>query len=174
MFEKRDVSAVGSVARTVTAALRGVDMTSGRLLLADRHLGMLGGVHALLHDMFDAVVMVADERSLAAAVTEFNPDLVVMDLSLPQGRETDLAGRLLASYPGLRLIVLSVHEEVSVADGIMAVGSAGFVLKRAAGTDLLPAVRAALAGATYVSAAVRDGCILPKKCVADDPPEVTP
>jgi len=62
-------------------------MKSGRLLLADRHLGVLGGVHGLLHDLFDSVVMVADAQSLAEAVTDLGPDLVVMDLSLPVARK---------------------------------------------------------------------------------------
>lgn len=106
-------------------------MKSGRLLLADRHLGVLGSGHGLLHDLFDSVVMVADERSLAEAVTDLRPDLVVMDLSLPRGQGVDLAGRLLACHPGLRLVVLSVHDEALVADRLMASGVAGFVVKRA-------------------------------------------
>lgn len=133
-------------------------MKSGRLLLADRHLGVVGGAHALVHDLFDSVVMVADERSLAEAITELSPDLVIMDLSLPQGRETDLAGRLLASRPGLRLIVLSSHDEASVAEQLISAGVVGFVSKRAVGTDLLPAVQAVLAGGTYVSPTVHALC----------------
>ena len=71
------------------------------------------------------------------------------------GQEADLAGRLMATHPGLRLIVLSVHDEPSVADHLIAAGVAGFVVKRAAATDLVPAVRAVLAGGTYVSPAVQ-------------------
>jgi DNA-binding NarL/FixJ family response regulator len=130
-------------------------MKPGRLLLADRHLGVLGGAHGLLQDLFETAVMVADEQSLTDAVAVFRPDLVVVDLSLPGGQEGDLPGRLLATHPGLRLVGLSVHDEPSVADQLIAAGLAGFVLKRAAATDLVPAVRAALAGGTYVSPAVQ-------------------
>lgn len=129
-------------------------MKSGRLLLADRHLGVVGGAHALVHDLFDSVLMVADERSLVEGVDELGPDLVIMDLSLPQGREMDLVGRLLTSHPGLQLIVLSIHDEKSVADQLVSAGVAGFVSKRAVGTDLLPAVHAVLAGCKYVSPSV--------------------
>jgi DNA-binding NarL/FixJ family response regulator len=149
-------------------------MKSGRLLLADRHLGVLGGAHGLLHDLFDSVVMVADERSLAEAVTDLGPDLVVMDLSLPRGQEVDLAGRLMGCHPDLRLVVLSVHDEASVADRLMAASAAGFVIKRAVGTDLLPAVRAALAGGTYVSPAVHAGCDKPQTRRDEDTPDVIP
>lgn len=148
-------------------------MKSGRLLLADRHLGVLGGVHGLLHDLFDSVVMVADAQSLAEAVTDLGPDLVVMDLSLPRGQEAGLAGRLLACHPGLRLVVLSDYDEALLADRLMADGVAGFVVKRSAGTDLLPAVRAALAGGTYVSPAVHPGCDEPRARPAGDAPGVS-
>jgi DNA-binding NarL/FixJ family response regulator len=148
-------------------------MKYGRLLLADRHLGVLGGAHALLHDLFDTVVMVADEQSLVEALAERCPDLVILDLSLPRGKEADLAGRLLASRPDLRLVVLSAYDEASLAKRVLAAGAAGFVVKRAVGTDLLPAVRAALAGGTYVSPAVRSSCDKLPSRRAGDPPEVS-
>src|SRR5262249_21844435 len=124
-----------------------------RVLLADSHLGMLGGVHSLLENLFETVLMVADERSLLDAVTTFQPELVVVDLSLPGEGEANIAGQLLGRHPGLRLIVLSVHDEPTVVGKMLSTGVAGFVLKRTAATDLLPAVKAVLAGGVYVSAA---------------------
>jgi DNA-binding NarL/FixJ family response regulator len=122
-----------------------------RLLLADRHLGVLGGMHRLLHKLFETVVMVADEPSLRDAVTSLDPDTVVVDLSLPGGEEADLVGRLMEGHGELRVVVLSVHDEPEVAERIMEAGAAAFVLKRTAATDLVPAVRAALDGGRYVS-----------------------
>jgi DNA-binding NarL/FixJ family response regulator len=116
---------------------------------------MLGGVHSLLADLFETVLMVADERSLLEAVSTLPPDLVVVDLSLPGEGEANIARRLLEQHPGLRLIVLSVHDEPTVAAQVREGGAAGFVLKRAAATDLVPAVQEVLRGGTYVSAAVQ-------------------
>lgn len=130
-------------------------MKTGRLLLADRHLGVLDGVYGLLHRLFETVLMVADERSLAEVVTTTKPDLVVVDLSLPGGQEADIVSRLLEAQHDLRLIVLSIYDEPEIVTRTMAAGVVGFVLKRAAATDLIPAVRAALAGRTYISPAVR-------------------
>jgi DNA-binding NarL/FixJ family response regulator len=127
----------------------------GRVLLADRHLGMLGGVHSLLDSVFETVLMVANERSLVNAVTTFQPDLVVADLSLPREGEGDIVRRLMGRYPGLRLIVLSVHDEPTVVCQMLSAGVAGFVLKRTAATDLIPAVKEVLRGQVYVSAAVQ-------------------
>jgi DNA-binding NarL/FixJ family response regulator len=135
-------------------------MKHGRVLLADSHLNMLGGVYTLLDALFETVLMVADERSLVDAVTTFRPDLVVVDLSLPREGETNIARRLLGRHPDLRLIVLSVHDEPTVAGQMLSAGAAGFVLKRAAATDLIPAVKEVLRGGIYVCPAIEG--LLPK------------
>ena len=129
-------------------------MQASRVLLADSHLNVLSGVHSLLEDFFGSVLMVADQRSLIDALATHKPDLVVVDLSLPREGETDIARQLLGSQPDLRLIVLSVHDELTVARQLLNAGVAGFVLKRSASTDLIPAVREVLRGGTYVSPAL--------------------
>src|SRR4051794_2552892 len=115
-------------------------MKHGRVLLADSHLGMLGGIHSLLDALFETVLMVADERSLIEAVTTCKPDLVIVDLSLPREGEANIARRLMGLHPNLRLIVLSVHDEPTVVGRLLGAGVAGFVLKRAVAKELVPAV----------------------------------
>jgi DNA-binding NarL/FixJ family response regulator len=128
----------------------------GRVLLADSHLGMLGGVYDLLDALFETLLMVADERSLMVAVTTLKPDLVVVDLSLPGDGEANVARRLMQQHPQLRLIVLSVHDEPTVVGQMLCAGVAGFVLKRSAGSDLIPAVEEVLRGGTYVCPSLRE------------------
>jgi DNA-binding NarL/FixJ family response regulator len=130
-------------------------MKWGRVLLADSHLNMLGGVHSLLDALFEAVLMVADERSLVDAVPTFMPDLVIVDLSLPGEGEPNIAKCLMRRHPHLRLIVLSVHDEPAVVSQMLSAGVAGFVLKRTAATDLLPAIKEVLGGGTYVCPALQ-------------------
>ncbi len=135
-------------------------MKHGRVLLADSHLGMLGGVHGLLDALFETVLMVADERSLMEAAATFKPDLVVVDLSLPNSGEVNIARRLRSQHPDVRLIVLSVHDDPTVAMVVLKEGVAGFVLKRSAATDLATAVNEVLRGGVFVSPSVqrnRDG-----------------
>jgi DNA-binding NarL/FixJ family response regulator len=129
-------------------------MKTGRVVLADSHLNMLEGVLDLLAGLFDAVLMVADERSLMEAVAAFAPDLVVVDLSLPGAEEANVARRLKGRFPDLRIVVLSVHDEPAIVDQLMG-AVAAFVLKRSAATDLRPAVQQVLQGGAYVSPAVR-------------------
>jgi DNA-binding NarL/FixJ family response regulator len=132
-------------------------MKSGRVVLADCHLNMLGGVRALLDDVFETVLMVADEHSLVEAVTLFKPELVVVDLALPGSEGANVAGRLRGRFPDLRIVVLSVHDEPAVARQFLDAGAGAFVLKRTAATDLLPAVREVLGGGAYLSPALRQG-----------------
>ena len=131
-------------------------MRKGCVLLADSHLGLLQGVRSLLESRFAAVVMVADESSLLETIERLDPDLVVVDLSMPVEEGTNIARQLMEHFPGLRLIALSVHDEPTVAARIRSAGVAGFVLKRTAATDLIPAVEAVLAGGAFVSPSVRE------------------
>lgn len=115
---------------------------------------MMGGVRYLLKDLFDAIFMVADEHSLADAVVTNPPDLVIVDLSMPVSSGENIARLLHRLNPELRFIVLSVHDERSVVDECLAAGANGFVLKRTAVTDLIPAVETVLTGGVYVSPSV--------------------
>jgi len=131
-------------------------MQYATVLVADRHHPMLNGIHALLDGVFDAVVMVADDRSLIEAVGRMRPDVVIIDLSLPSSdHDLNVAHRLAAERPDLKVIVLSVHDEPAAVKQTLAAGAAAFVLKRSAATDLVPAVHEVLQGRNYVSPAAR-------------------
>ncbi len=125
------------------------------VILADRHQNVLEGIRGLLETMFDHLVMVADEKSLLETIERLRPDLVVIDLSFPIGQEPNVALWLRKSDPGLRFIVLSIHDDQTVVDQCMASGASGFVLKRSIATDLIPATTEVLRGRTYVSPSVR-------------------
>ena len=124
------------------------------VLVADSHQGMLGAVRNLLNDLFDTVVMVADEASLLAAIPRLQPDLVVLDLSLPVTGGRNIAAQCGEMFPALRVIVLSVHDEPAAAAAAMKTGAKAFVLKRTAATDLAAAIGAVTGGGTYTSPCV--------------------
>ena len=131
-------------------------MRHGTVLLADRHSPMLEGVRDLLEGCFEAVIMVADESSLFQAIDKLQPACVVVDVSFPcsAGANENVVSLLHKRLPSLKLVVLSVHDERVVAERVLELGAAGFVLKRSAVTDLLPAIDAVLLGGTYVSPGV--------------------
>jgi DNA-binding NarL/FixJ family response regulator len=117
---------------------------------------MLEGVRTLLEGCFEAVVMVADESSLFQAVDKLQPVCAVVDVSFPcsGGSNENVVSLLHKRVPGLKLVVLSVHDERVVVERVLELGATGFVLKRSAVTDLLPAIDAVLLGGTYVSPGV--------------------
>ena len=110
------------------------------VLLADRHHGLTEGVRGLLETTFGTVVMVADETSLLDGAGRLKPDVAVVDLSLAKDRSLGWLRALRSRCPGLKVIVLSVHDEPNVRRAVLDAGADAFVLKRAIVTDLLPAV----------------------------------
>jgi DNA-binding NarL/FixJ family response regulator len=132
-----------------------VQQKADRVLLADRHQNMLEGIRNMLETVFDVVVMVADEKSLLDALEKVSPDLVVVDLSLPITEEVNVPRRIKKLSPEVKIIILSVHDEQIVVDDCLTAGATGFVLKRTAANDLIPAVWEVLKGRTYVSPSVK-------------------
>jgi len=116
---------------------------------------MLEGIRGLLETMFETVMMVADKDSLLKVAEKMEPDLVIVDLSLPISGEINIIRQLKDRFPDLKCIVLSVHDEDKVIEQVFSSGAAGFVLKRTAGTDLILAVEEVLKGRNYVSAAAK-------------------
>ncbi len=130
-------------------------MEQNRILIADAHLTMMAGVRHLLKDRFGVSVMVADQHSLRDTVKSSQFDLVIADLSIPTSAGENVARLLKRLSPELKVIILSVHDEPTVVHECLAAGAQGFVLKRAAVNDLIPAVEAVLRGDTYVSPSVQ-------------------
>ncbi len=130
-------------------------MKRNRILIADAHLTMMAGVRLLLKERFEVSVMVADDQSLRDTVKSSPFDLVIADLSIPISSDENVARLLRRLSPELRVIILSVHDEPAVVQECLAAGAKGFVLKRAAVNDLIPAVEAVLRGDTYVSPSIQ-------------------
>jgi DNA-binding NarL/FixJ family response regulator len=132
-------------------------MKSGTVLLADSHSPMLEGIRSLLEGRFEVVVMVADESSLLQAVERVRPELAIVDISFPRKEPNsgNIAAMLRERFPDQKLIMLSVYDESVAAERMFEMHAAGFVLKRSATTDLLPAIEKVLAGGTFVSPAVK-------------------
>ena len=126
-------------------------MRQGRVILADTHPNVLGGIRRLLEAEVETVLMVTDEVSLVHALAHINPDVVVADLSLPVSTKTNIARELKKNYPQIKIIILSIHDDRSVFEEVMASGIEGFVLKRRAAIDLIPAIREVLRGHKYIS-----------------------
>ena len=124
---------------------------SSCVLLADRHHGLRDSIRGLLEAEFETVFMVADEASLLEGAGRLKPAIVVIDLSFSNGNIGGLLARVCERAQGSKILMLTVHDEPSVAEAALAAGAVAVVLKRSLATDLMPAVAAVLAGKTYFS-----------------------
>ena len=132
-------------------------MTTGNcVLLADRHHTLAEGVRDLLASAFACVFTVGDETSLLEGAQRLQPRVVVIDLKFAQGDLPAVLAEILRKSPGSKIVVLTVHDEPSVARAALRAGAQGVVLKRAISTDLLAAIDEVLAGREYVSPGPRE------------------
>ena len=130
------------------------EFTTSCVLLADRHHGLSEGIHGLLESVFSTVFMVADEASVVEGAQRLRPAVIVADLSLAPGDSLGMVRRLCARAAGAKILLLTVHDEPTVAHSAIAAGADGVVLKRAIATDLLLAIESVLRGERYVSPAI--------------------
>src|SRR5262249_35268805 len=100
------------------------------VLVADSHPEIRGAGTSLLQRLFDRVVMVADAGSLLTAIPRLQPDLVVLDLSLPVAGSRNVAAQCGEKFPALGVIALSIHDEPDAAATTLRTGVRGYVLKR--------------------------------------------
>ncbi len=107
------------------------------VLLADRHHGPRRAC-AGLQTAFGTVVMVADTPSLLEGAGRLRPDMAVVDLPLSGDGGLEWLHALRLRCPGLKVIVLSVHDEQAVRQAALQAGADAFVLKRAIATDCFP------------------------------------
>lgn len=127
-----------------------------RLLLVDDHPVMRAGVRALLTAEPDLkIVGEADDGAPAVKlVLDLRPDVVIMDISLPELGGAEATKQILAAVPETRVLVLSAHEETAVVRLLFGAGATGYVLKRSAGDELVRAVHVVAARQTYVDPAM--------------------
>ena len=124
---------------------------TGCAILANRHSKLSEGVRDLLESTFQTVFIVADGLSLKNGAQRLSPALVVLDMSLAGGNFTSLLEELHDLSPESKVIVLSVHDQASVARKALASGAQGIVLKRSIGSDFLTAISIVLQGEEFVS-----------------------
>ena len=126
-------------------------MTKARILLADDHTLVVEGFRKLLEPEFDLVGTVEDGRALLEAAPKLQPDVILLDISMPLLNGIDAARRLKKMMPDVKLIFVTMHADPAYVTEAFRVGATGYVLKRSAAADLLQAVRTVLNGHYYVA-----------------------
>ena len=122
-----------------------------RLLLADDHTLLLEGIRLMLAPEFELVGSVEDGQALLAAAKTLKPDVILLDISMPVLNGIDAARRLRKLLPSAKLIFLTMHADPDYVAEAFRAGAMGYLLKRAAASELLTAIREVLKGNHYVS-----------------------
>ncbi len=130
-------------------------MKEARILLANRYRTMLHAYRHLLEPTFEVTGMVDDTGTLLESTETIKPDVVVLDLTMRGINDDNTIRQLRDRNPNLKVIVLSVDNKQTLVNEALATGVLGFVLKNTAAWDLIPAIRYALQGRTYISLAAR-------------------
>jgi len=124
-----------------------------RVLLADDHAMMRDGLKALLSASPDISVVaeVSNGRDAVRRTEELRPDVVIMDIAMPELNGIEAARLLCDKYPETRVVILSMHSSSEHVFRAFEAGAAGYLLKESAGTEADAAVRAVHGGQRYLS-----------------------
>jgi DNA-binding NarL/FixJ family response regulator len=125
-----------------------------RILLADDHRLLVERVAALLRPLFAVVGTAGTGEELVSAARRLEPDVIVSDIVMPVLTGIEAAHELRGAGLAAKFVFLSIHGESEFVDACLAEGAVGYVLKSRLKTDLIPAIRAALAGGTFISPVV--------------------
>jgi DNA-binding NarL/FixJ family response regulator len=126
-------------------------MTHKRVLVADDLASVLGAIADLLQGSFEVVGMVSDGNAALHGILELEPDLVVLDISMPGMSGLEVATELKNRSSSTKIVFLTVHEDSGIIAACLAAGGLGYVVKELMSSDLIPAMNEALAGRVFVS-----------------------
>src|SRR5471032_609721 len=134
-------------------------MSRPRVVLADDHTLLLEAFEKLLEDECDVVAGVSNGRALLEAAAQFRPDVVVVDIAMPLLNGLDATRLLKQSHPDIRIIILTMNEDPSLAAEAFRAGASGYLLKRSAASELLTAIREVVMHRSYVTSLVTAGMV---------------
>jgi DNA-binding NarL/FixJ family response regulator len=131
-------------------------MSKVRVLLVDDHMILREGLRKLVEVQPDICVVGEAEDGEAAleALAKLQVDVVVLDISMPKLGGVEATVRMRAAYPQVRILALTAHEDSEYVQLMLRAGAAGYLLKRAAASDLVRAIRAVMGGQLYLDTTV--------------------
>jgi DNA-binding NarL/FixJ family response regulator len=128
-----------------------------RVLLADDHRMLADALKRILEPCCDVVGTVSDGRALLEAAAKLQPEIIVLDIAMPQLNGLDAARHLKRTTPKIKLIFMTMNEDPDLVGEAFRAGASGFLLKQAAAFELMDAIEKVLKGGSYVTPSAADG-----------------
>ncbi len=147
--------AVGAPMAASPTGLPEKQLEATRVLLADDHADFLAAAVRLLSAEFEVVRTFGDGESLLREAAGLRPDLIVLDVTMPGVNGIETARRLKAAGGAAAVVFLTVHSDPDYVREALAAGGLGYVVKCRLASDLIPALKEALAGRSYISPSIR-------------------
>jgi len=122
-----------------------------RVLLADDHQALIARVCRLLGEEYEVVGVVENGSQAVDAVRTLNPDVLVIDISMPVLDGLQAARQLQKANCRTKIVFLTIHEDHDFVTAALGAGAVGYVTKACLATDLIPAILEAMQGHTFVS-----------------------
>ena len=122
-----------------------------RVILADDHKMILDALKHLLEPEFEVVATFGDGHALVEGAPALKPNVIVLDVGMPNLNGISAGQRLRQSLPNTKLIYLTMNQDPDVAAEAFRLGAKGFLLKSSAGSELIEAIRTAVRGGSYVT-----------------------
>ena len=126
-------------------------ITKPRVLMADDHSILLAGVQKLIEDQCEVVGTVEDGRALIETANRLEPDVILLDISMPLLNGLEAARQLKKMLPKTKPLFLTMHASPQYATEAFKAGAHGFLLKQSAATELPQAIDAVLKGQHYLT-----------------------
>jgi DNA-binding NarL/FixJ family response regulator len=129
-----------------------------RILLADDHKIMREGLKALIDKQRDMVVIgeAEDGRTTVRLAGELSPDIVIMDISMPDMNGIEATRQIVNHGSGIKVVALSVHSDRRFVAEMLNAGASGYLLKDCAFEELVNAIRTVASGKSYLSPSITD------------------
>ncbi|MHC9063256.1 response regulator [Nitrospira sp. CMX1] len=145
-------------------------MPKPRVLLADDHRLVLEGFRRILEGQYELVGAVEDGRALLDIAKKLQPDIVILDLSMPLLNGIDATTRLRKICPSTKIIIVTMHADKDYVRSAFEAGASAYVLKRSAVDELEQAIQAVLAGRAYITSLITKDMIDAFLCKGSDTP----